>query len=219
MTSETRTEARIVPAREEHVPFVAWTILAAARSHLPRSTFDMLIDGGEPEVLRFLEALTTTKTIHFGHHTGFLVAEVNGAPAAALSGYLPSERGETFDAGVAEAIATCGMDPEAIGQRMETAGSIFRVFPHPEDDPWTVEFVATHPDFRRRGLIDRLLDEILDVGRARGKNNAHISVFIGNDSAQRAYEKNGFVVYGEGRDAEFEATYGCPGAYWLRRSI
>jgi ribosomal protein S18 acetylase RimI-like enzyme len=219
MTSETRAAAKIVEARPEHIPFIAWTILTAARSHMPRSTFDMVIDGGEPEVLRFLEALTSTQTIHFGHHSGFIVAEVDGRPAAALSGYLPSERGETLMQGIGEALEACKIDGEAFGERMAKVDSIFRVFAHPEDDPWTVEWVATHPDFRRRGLVDRLLDEILAIGRGRGKNNAHISVFIGNDPAQRAYEKNGFVVYGEGRDGEFEATYGSPGAYHMRRSM
>ena len=219
MTSETKTAVRIVEARQEHLPFVAWTMLAAARSHLPRSTWDMVIDGGEPEVLRFLQLLASTDTIHFGHYSGFLVAEVDGQPAAALSGYLPSERGETFTAGLLEAVGKFGMSAEDFAARMEGPGSIMRIFPHPEDDPWTVEWVGTHPDFRRRGLIDRLLEAILEAGRARGKTNAHISVFIGNDPAQRAYEKNGFAVYGEGRDAEFEALYGSPGAYWLRRTI
>jgi translation initiation factor 4G len=219
MTSETQAAAKIVEATPGHVPFIAWTILTAARSHMPESTFDKVIAGGEPEVLKFLERLTTTNTIHFGHYSGFIVAEVDGRPAAALSGYLPSERGEQFMPGVMEAVQAYGMAPEEFGARMEKAGSIFRVFAAPQDDPWTVEWVATHPDFRRRGLVDRLLDEILEKGRKRGKTNAHISVFIGNDPAQRAYEKNGFAVYGEGRDEEFERVYGSPGAYWMRRTL
>lgn len=221
MTSETTTSAvRIVEAGPQHVPFVAWTMLTAARSHLPRSTFDMLIEGGEQAVLRFMEALATTETIHFGHYSGFIVAEVDGRPAAALSGYVPSERGEAFDKAIFETAERTGIGAEELGRRLTSGPDcIFRIFAHPEDDPWTVEWVATHPDFRRRGLVDRLLAEILEIGRARGKRNAHISVFIGNDGAQRAYEKKGFVVYGEGRDADFERLYGSPGAYWLRRPI
>jgi RimJ/RimL family protein N-acetyltransferase len=34
---------------------------------------------------------------------------------------------------------------------------------------------------------------------------------IGNDAAQRAYEKVGFTVVEELRDADFEATIGAPG--------
>jgi len=36
-------------------------------------------------------------------------------------------------------------------------------------------------------------------------------VLIGNDRAQRAYEKAGFRVIGEKLSAEFEAAYKCPG--------
>ena len=44
-------------------------------------------------------------------------------------------------------------------------------------------------------------------------------VFIGNDPAQRAYEKCGFEVVIEKRDAAFEAAYGSPGARILRRGL
>ncbi len=79
--------------------------------------------------------------------------------------------------------------------------------------------MATRPEFRRRGLIDALVKEILERGRARGATVADIGVLIGNDRAQRAYEKAGFVVVGEKRHAEFEAAYGCPGVRALTRKI
>jgi RimJ/RimL family protein N-acetyltransferase len=67
--------------------------------------------------------------------------------------------------------------------------------------------------------VDRLLVRILDEGRARGATTADIGVFIGNDAAQRAYEKAGFEVTGEKRDPEFEAVYKCPGARTLSRAL
>jgi ribosomal protein S18 acetylase RimI-like enzyme len=102
---------------------------------------------------------------------------------------------------------------------MERAGAFLLVMPQVQGDPWVVEWVATAPEFRRRGLVDRLMAEILDRGRARGKNEGHISVLIGNDGAQRAYEKNGFVPYADSVNEQFEAVYGCPGARHLRRTI
>jgi RimJ/RimL family protein N-acetyltransferase len=42
-------------------------------------------------------------------------------------------------------------------------------------------------------------------------------VFIGNDPAQRAYEKVGFEVVSEKRSAELERTWGSPGIRLLRR--
>jgi len=91
----------------------------------------------------------------------------------------------------------------------------------PEHVPgaWIVENVATLPDFRRKGLSERLMSAILDRGRAAGATTADISVFIGNDGAQRGYEKCGFEVVGDKLDAEFEGVYKTPGVRTLRRSI
>ena len=83
----------------------------------------------------------------------------------------------------------------------------------PEHAPgaWIVENVATLPEFRRRGLVDQLLEEILEKGRTAGASVAEVGVLIGNDPAQRAYEKAGFAVVDEKRHPEFEAAYKCPG--------
>jgi ribosomal protein S18 acetylase RimI-like enzyme len=90
---------------------------------------------------------------------------------------------------------------------------------HHEPGAWIVENVATSPEYRRRGLVDALLREILDIGRGKGATVADIGVFIDNYRAQAAYEKAGFAVIGEKRDAEFEAAYGCPGVRFLSRAI
>lgn len=60
---------------------------------------------------------------------------------------------------------------------------------------------------------------MLDRGRERGAKTADIGAFIGNDPAHRLYEKCGFVVVDEARDKEFEAVYGCPGAFMLRQTL
>jgi ribosomal protein S18 acetylase RimI-like enzyme len=220
MTSVTESSLRIVDARPDHVPFIAWVMLAAARSHMPKSPFDFLVDGPEPDVLRFMEHLATTDALHYGHYTNFIVAEVGGQPAAALSGYIPSERGgEAFMQGIEEARQRFGLSDEKLLANMPKAAASLLVLGEVEGDPWIVEWVATAPEFRRRGLIDRLMAEILDRGRTRGKRDGHISVFIGNDGAQRAYEKNGFVAYADSTNEQFESIYGCPGARHLRRAI
>ncbi|TMG03124.1 MAG: GNAT family N-acetyltransferase, partial [Chloroflexi bacterium] len=88
-----------------------------------------------------------------------------------------------------------------------------------EPGAWVVEHVATKPEFRRRGLVERLIYETLETGRGRGAKTADIGVLIGNDPAQRAYEKCGFEVVIEKRDVEFERVYGSPGARMLRRAL
>lgn len=221
MVREPTTEAglHIVPAREEHVPFIAWVELAAARSHLERGVWDLYTNAHEAETLRFLETLVTTETSHFAHYTNFIVAEVAGEPAAALSGYFEAEQGvPALNAGVEEANRSLGRSAEENAAGWRRCGSIALVSSEHEPGAWIVEWVATKPEFRRRGFVDRLLSEILDMGRTKGASTAEIGVLIGNDPAQRAYEKAGFTVVSEKRHPEFEAAYGCPGTRLLRRS-
>jgi translation initiation factor 4G len=211
---------KIVEAREDHIPFIAWVELAAGRSHLERGIWDLYTDRPEAETLRFLEALASTEARHFGHFTNFIVAEVDGTPAAALSGYFEAEQGMgDFMVGIAEANAKLGRSDADNEAGWRRAGSITLCTIEHVPGAWIVEWVATAPEFRRRGLVDRLMAEILDRGRARGATTADIGVFIGNDPAQRAYEKNGFALVGEARNATFEAAYGCPGVRLLRRAI
>ena len=213
------TSVKIVPATREHVPFVAWVMLAAGRSHLPLGFYDFLAGGDEANALRYLEALATTDVRHFGHYSTFLVAEVNGVPAAGMCGYFDEEHGPQFQLGMAEADEKLGRTPEEIAAGFQRAGSIVSVIPEHLPNVWIVEHVATKPEFRRRGLVERLMGEILNLGRERGATTADIGVFINNDAAQRAYEKCGFRAIGEKRNAEFEAAYGTPGVRALRREI
>ncbi|MFV1991757.1 MAG: GNAT family N-acetyltransferase [Acidimicrobiales bacterium] len=79
--------------------------------------------------------------------------------------------------------------------------------------------MATKPKFRRRGLVDKLLAEMMERGRSRGATIADVGVFIGNDNAQRAYEKAGYEVVEEKLHPDFEAVYKCLGVRQLRREL
>ena len=216
----TLAQTKIVDAREEHVPFIAWVELAAARSHLERGTWDYYVAAPEAACLRYLETLATTEARHFAHYTNFIVAEVDGRPAAALSGYFEAEAGMgALAAGMDEANGRLGRSAEEHTAGWQRAGSIALCTPAHLDGVWIIEWVATAPEFRRRGLVDALLAEIVERGRRRGASIADVGVLIGNDGAQRAYEKAGFAVVEEKRVAAFEAVYGCPGIRNLRQPI
>lgn len=215
---QTRMNLRIVDARREHAPFIAWVILTAFRSHLEKGFWDFMRPGTDGEILRYLEALTTSKAPHWAQLPLFIVAEVNGEPAAALSGYFGEEHGGTrLRDGMAEADAATGQvpDAEAIGRAL----TILNVAPEHVPGAWIVEDVATRPEFRRRGLVDALMQKIMERGRKRGATVSDIGVFIGNDSAQKAYQKAGYVVVEEKTHPDFEAVYGTPGVRTLRRSL
>ena len=215
-------KVRIVDARREHAEFLAWVILTAHRSHLERCMWDFLVGGSEAECLCFLEALTTTDEPHWTHHSIFIVAEVDGRPVSALSGYFDAELGAGTSAlsnAFREVNGVVGRTDEDNIAGWQRAGSIVYVAPEHADGAWVVENVATLPEFRRRGLVDQLLVEILDRGRSRGATFADVGVLIGNDGAQRAYEKAGFEVTGEKRHPDFEAVYKCPGIRSMSRTL
>ena len=215
---QTRAKLKIVEAQPKHASFIAWVILTAFRSHLEKGFWDFMRPGTDEELLRYLEALTTTQAPHWAHLPLFIVAEVDSEPAAALSGYFGEEHGgTTLRDAMAEADAATGRvpDPEAMGPAL----TILNVAPEHVPGAWIIEDVATRPEFRRRGLVDTLMLEIMVRGRKRGATVSDIAVFIGNDSAQRAYEKAGYVVVEELRDAAFEAVYKTPGVRTLRRAL
>jgi len=218
MTTETKT--RIVEATPEHAPFIAWVALTAFRSHLERGFWDFMIEGDESSKLRYLETLATTEQLHWSHYSTFLIAEVDGTPASALCGYFEEELGgPTLRLAGMEANQKIGRSEDTAAAGFDRAKSIMNVVPEHVAGTWIIENVATLPEFRRRGLVDRLMAEIMDRGRARGATVSDISVFVGNDGAQRAYEKCGFAVVAEKLDQEFESVYKTPGVRTLRRSL
>jgi translation initiation factor 4G len=195
-------------------------MMTAHRSHLDKGLWDFVVGGTEEDCLRYLETLAVTERAHWAHYSTFLVAEADGRPAAALCGYFEVEHGtEAIREGMAQANAVVGRTEEEHALGWGRAGSIINVAPEHAPAAWVVEHVATVPEFRRRGLVDRLLVRILDEGRMRGATVADIGVLIGNDPAQRAYEKAGFEVIGEKLDPEFEAVYKCPGIRTLSRAL
>ena len=74
------------------VKFLAWVMLAASRSHVPRGAWDHHVDGPEDRVLAFLERMASQSERSFCSWDRFLVAEVDGTPAAGLAGYSTRDR-------------------------------------------------------------------------------------------------------------------------------
>jgi [ribosomal protein S18]-alanine N-acetyltransferase len=56
--------------------------------------------------------------------------------------------------------------------------------------------IATHPDFRRQGIGERLMLTALLAAREEGATLAFLEVRAGNFGAQALYKKYGFVVDG-----------------------
>ena len=212
-------DIHIRPAVESDVPFLAWVQQEAARSHLPQGFWDLAFPGPEADRLRIVGRLCKASARSFCHWTGFLVAEADGRAAAALSAYTkPSvAAGSALFEAIGEALdAERWSEEERHGMNVRITPFLTCV-PDTAEDAWIIEWVATWPEYRGKGLVRALLYEILDRGRERGHAQAQIAVLIGNTPAQRAYEGVGFRVVDEKTHPDFERATGSPGIRRLLR--
>jgi translation initiation factor 4G len=205
----------IRPARSEDAEFLAWLMLTAGRAHVTRGIWEVIIGGTEQDSLEFLRLLAVTTTPHLFHYSCYLLAEADGKPAAGLGGYDPNICGyEALYRAMPEVLKKLGHsgpDPEA-NRRAER---VLCCIPGDAEGAWIVDSVATLPDYRRKGLVDRLLVAILEKGRQEGFQ----SIYIGNRPAQCAYEKHGFKIVDEKRHPDFEAEIGSPGMARMLKNL
>jgi translation initiation factor 4G len=212
-------DIQIRSAGPEDGPFLAWLMLISGRAHVRRGIWEVILGGTEEECLAFLQQLSVSKTPHLFHHSCFLIAEVDGRPVAGLGGYHPQVMGySTLRQAVVEVsqkMGFSGPDQEA----MKRSERVLSCIPEEVEGTWIIDSVATVPEFRRKGLVGRLLEEILAKGRKQGFRLAQINMYIGNVPALRAYEKHGFKVVDEKRHPDFEAEIGSPGMIRLLRDL
>jgi len=214
------TDPKIRRATREDADFLAWVMLTASRAHLKRGPWDLIIGAGDAGCLEYLKRLAVAEPRSMCHYESFFVAEVDSRAAAALCGFRPCEDawvtvGQAM-AVVQRDLGWTEQDVAASQRRMAPVGSCF---PPDAGADWCIDFVATMPEYRRRGFVDALLREAVRCGVERGATLAQILIFIGNDAAQGAYEKAGFAVHDESCSAEFEAALGSPGFRRLMRRL
>lgn len=202
--------------RADDAAFIAHTVLLSQRCHRPLGWFDFALAQAEPQVLGFLEKIAVAKPRSWYHVSQFLIAEIDGKPAAALCAMPAREVRETMRAAIEEVAQAAGISAAEIFTR----GAYARhCWVQGGDEDWLIEHAASQPSARGRGLMQTLLAQALTAGKAAGFANASISFLIGNDAAERCYTKAGFTFAEEKRDGAFEALTGCPGFRRFARVI
>lgn len=205
-------------ARSSDAPFLATVLQMAGRGHLSRGPWDLSFPDAS-ERTRALELLAGEAPRSWCHHSVFEIAEVEGAAGAAMVAFDADELGDTLAKSLFDVLQRLSWSPERMAAIGPLLAPYLRCFPAMPPATWIVENVAARADLRRRGLVGALLERALERGRERGFAQAQISCLIGNDAAQRAYEKVGFAVVEELRDADFEAMLGAPGFSRMTRSL
>jgi translation initiation factor 4G len=214
--------AMVRPARREDASFLAWAMLSAGRGHLPRGWYDIAFDLPQDACLHVLARLVLTRAASWWRYDRFLVAEVDGRPAAALSGFGARDY-EGSEAALEEATAQLGWSKDDLVAVWARGAYVFSCTTggesESEGEAWTIENVATVPQYRGRGLAGQLIEAVLRRGRERGFTDAQISFLIGNQPAERAYAKAGFHLADERRHPDFQAAVGAPGLKRFRLQL
>ncbi len=202
----------IRPANSGDAEFLAAVMLSASRSNLARGLWDLIIGSDEAGCLDFLRRLAIAEPRSLYHYDSFLIAEVDGEHAAALCGFETRNAWEIAGQAIAKVQHDLGWT------EAERAASYQRVAPiwtecMPPDigADFAIENVATVQQFRRRGLVIALINDVLGSAIKRGCRLAQITTFIDNAAAQSAYEKSGFQVLDEKRCSEVQEILGVPG--------
>jgi ribosomal protein S18 acetylase RimI-like enzyme len=189
------------------------------RGPLPRGWFDIALDLPEPQCLAFVERIATARRPSWWHVSQFIIAEVEGEPAAALCAMPAAGTGSAARSAIEEVADNTGLNATELAAIFRRGAYTGGCWVQGGDGDWLVEHVASQPAYRGRGLVQALLDRALAAGRAAGFARASISFLIGNEPAERCYAKAGFVFAEEKRDPQFEALTGAPGFRRFARSI
>ncbi len=212
---------KIRRGEQQDIPFLAWVMYTAARSHLADCPWCVIYGESEKRTRILLAALSQIPVLPWSYFSKFWIAEVDGVPAAAMCGFVP-----------AEPLSSTMAEPELVVAKQVFGYSETRLvairerlavtalgFPEDLPDIWAIENVAVLPEFRGMGLIDQLFEQTLEEGRQRGFKRAQILSLIGNEAGQRAFERNGFKVVSEKRSVVFDEWFGTPGGKLLARDL
>jgi ribosomal protein S18 acetylase RimI-like enzyme len=214
-----RPQPAIRPARREDASFIARNILPSQRGPKPRGWFDIALGWPEPQCVAFVERIAVAKQRSWWHVSNFIVAEVDGEPAASLCALPAAGIGVAARAAIAEVAEQAGLNASELAAIFRRGAYTSNCWVQGGEGEWLLEHVATLPAYRGRGLVQALIEHALDQGRAAGFSQASISFLIGNEPAERSYAKAGFTFAEEKRDPDFEALTGAPGFRRFVRAI
>ena len=212
---------KIRHASPDDASFLATSALIAGRAHVRKGIWEVILGGTEEACLDFLHHISLTTLPHLFHYSCYFIAEYAGnGPAGSLGGYDPQQLGyEALQPAIYEVVKKLNLPARAIQEAEERSTKILVCLPKEIEGAWVIDSVATLPEYRKRGIAEKLLEHILYEGKERGYDVAQINMYIGNTPALNLYKKMGFKTIEEKREAYFERTIGSPGMLSLARPL
>jgi ribosomal protein S18 acetylase RimI-like enzyme len=214
-------DIRIRKCRPDDAAFLARSILIAGRAHVSKGIWEVVLNTTEEECLRFLEHIIVTEVPHLFHYSCSLLAETTESiPVGSLGGYDPQKSGYfALQQALPEVYKKLDLPEHTFQEASDRASKILSCLPKEIDKAWVIDSVATMPEYRGRGIAERLLQAILDEGRKQGYSLAQINMYAGNEPALRLYKKLGFEVIEETQDKYFEKEICSSGMISLIKKI
>ena len=207
------------PATPDDAKFLGWVMVMAARGHLPRGWFDIVLRRPVEFCVAFCARLANAQARSWWHHSFFTIAEADGERAAAACAFPDDAPYRVSGEAMAEASDGMGIGT-AEQQLLWPRGRFMMSATTGEDDCWTIENVATWPDHRGRGVARALIVRMLDDMRTAGTpQRAQISFLLGNTPAEKSYRACGFEFAEDKTAEDFEAAMGVPGIRRLARDL
>ena len=135
--------------------------------------------------------------------SGFLVAEVDGKPAAALSTWVEKANGMGSSM-IKSNLLMYFIDREKILAAAPNLTLMNEVGIQRAEYALQIECVYTAPQYRGKGLSSKLIEEHIKLRQAAGMtfNKVQVILLKNNVSAQKAYAKAGFTIAEEKRCAD-----------------
>jgi GNAT superfamily N-acetyltransferase len=208
----TLMEIDIRDAGPEDADFLAWAILAAARGPLETCVWDLAFPGPDVDKLALLGKLVVATPECAAHYSGFVIAELDNTPVAAACGFIPSEKTpEHFTEALLNVVDGAGWEQARQLELLQSFEVFARCLPMSHDENWVLEYIATKPEARGKGVTQKLLEEVLECGRDEEIEIAKVAYFVGNEAAKKVYRRLGFKETHEFMDKDFEREFGTPG--------
>jgi len=211
----------IRPAHDRDTPFLAWVMYTAARSHLDECPWRVIFGETEARTLVLLEHMTRIPALSWSCVANFRIAEVDGTPAAAMCGFSPGAGSVPHDPQPELDLArrVFAYSEAHLAGVSERLGIAALGMPRDLPDVWAIENVAVLPEYRGKGLIDKLFERVFQEGRDKGFMHVQIHCLIGNEPGLRTFERNGFRVVSQQTSAAFNDLFGAPGAKLLAQAL
>ncbi|MGB3485930.1 MAG: GNAT family N-acetyltransferase [Mycobacterium sp.] len=208
----------IRPSTPQDRRYLTWVLRTAATSHLPQCVWDVLFGLPSDQVDSLLHKVTGSEKPHWCHTDRFWVAEVDGEPVGAMTGFDTATEGNpALESEIFGLLPDLNLPDGALEALLVRATSLSRATPPNIEGSWGVENVAVSPGHRGGGIVDALLQHVVAVGRGYG--HAQVLCLNGNVRAERTWLRNGFALTTDYRDVSFEQTYGTKGLKLYSRTL